>query len=335
VAQLPSSRGPLTEALFAALAARPPGDASWPAPAADDPLVDEDLQLALYACYELHYRGFDGVADEWEWDPGLLMLRRDLERVFERALREAAGPVAEDVPPDRADVALRAIADADDGPSLSQHIAREGTREELLEFLVHRSAYQLKESDPHSWALPRLTGAPKAAMVEIQADEYGGGRPERIHADMFARTMEDVGLDGTYGAYLHLIPGVTLAAVNLMSFLGLHRRLRGALVGHLALFEMSSAVPSKRYGDAMRRLGWGHATAFYDEHVEADSVHENIAAVDMAGGLIRQDPRMAADVLFGAQALVAVDRRGAEHVFACLRAGRSSLLAPLAEPASA
>jgi hypothetical protein len=264
-----------------------------------------------------------------------LTLRRDLERIFEEALRDAAGPVAGDVPPGQADVALRAVAEADDGPALSQYMAREGTREQLLEFLVHRSAYQLKESDPHTWALPRLTGAPKAAMVEIQSDEYGGGRPERIHADMFARTLEDVGLDGTYGAYLPLIPGVTLAAVNLMSFLGLHRRLRGSLVGHLALFEMSSAVPSKRYGDAMRRLGWGHATAFYDEHVEADSVHENIAAVDMAGGLIRQDPRMAEDVMFGAQALVAVDRRAADHVFACWQAGSSSLLAPLAEPASA
>ncbi|HYI35155.1 MAG TPA: iron-containing redox enzyme family protein [Thermoleophilaceae bacterium] len=332
---LPPPRGPLTEALFATLAARPPGDATWPAPAGGDPVADEDLQLALYACYELHYRGFDGVAGEWEWDPGVLTLRARLERAFEEALREAAGPVSADVSPESADVALRAIADADDGPSLSLYIARDGTRDQLLELLVHRSAYQLKEADPHTWALPRLTGEPKAAMVEIQADEYGGGRPERIHADMFARAMEGVGLDGAYGAYLHQIPAVMLATVNLMSFLGLHRRLRGALAGHLALFEMSSAVPSKRYADAMRRLGWAHATGFYDEHVEADSVHENIAAVHLAGGLIRQDPRMGRDVLFGAQALAALDRRWADHVFARWEAGLSSLLEPLADPVSA
>ena len=52
---------------------------------------------------------------------------------------------------------------------------------------MHRSAYQLKEADPHSWALPRLSGPPKAALVEVQADEYGGGRPERIHAELFAK----------------------------------------------------------------------------------------------------------------------------------------------------
>ena len=80
------------------------------------------------------------------------------------------------------DLALRAIADADDGPSLSSYIERQASLAQLEEFVVHRSAYQLKEADPHSWALPRLSGPPKAALVEIQADEYGGGRPERIHA---------------------------------------------------------------------------------------------------------------------------------------------------------
>ena len=34
-----------------------------------------DLQMALYMCYELHYRGFAGVDPTWEWNPGLLHLR--------------------------------------------------------------------------------------------------------------------------------------------------------------------------------------------------------------------------------------------------------------------
>ena len=153
------------------------------------------------------------------------------------------------------DIALRAIEAADEAPSLSKHLEREGTHAQLLEFVVHRSAYQLKEADPHSWALPRLSGPPKAAMVEIQADEYGGGRADRIHAVLFAKTMARLGLDSAYGAYLDLIPGITLATVNLMSLLGLHRRWRGAIVGHLALFEMTSSVPNRRYGAALRRLG--------------------------------------------------------------------------------
>jgi hypothetical protein len=163
-------------------------------------------------------------------------------------------------------------------------------------------------------------------MVEIQADEYGGGRAERMHAVLFARALGAVGLDAEYGAYLDRIPGVTLATVNLMSMLGLHRRLRGALVGHLALFEMTSSIPSRRYATGLRRLGFdGDATAFFDEHVEADAVHESIAAVDLAGGLARQQPALAADIVWGARALAAVEDRWARHVLGAWQTGLSSL----------
>ena len=182
-----------------------------------------------------------------------------------------------------------------------------------------------------SWALPRLSGPPKAALVEIQADEYGGGRPDRIHATMFARSMEALGLDPRPSAYLDAIPGVTLATVNLMSLLGLHRRWRGAIVGHLALFEMTSSIPNRRYGAALRRLGADDDTVdFFDEHVTADAVHEAIAAVDLAGGLARQDPELTADILWGARALVELEGRFARALIEAWEAGRSSLLAPLA-----
>ena len=50
-----------------------------------------DLQLALYMCYELHYRGFAGVDPTWEWNPGLLHLRAQLERVFLAGVRRDVG----------------------------------------------------------------------------------------------------------------------------------------------------------------------------------------------------------------------------------------------------
>jgi heme oxygenase-like protein len=225
------------------------------------------------------------------------------------------------------DLALREIADSDDGPSLSQHVERKATIEQVREFMIHRSAYQLKEADPHTWAIPRMHGPPKAAIVEVQADEYGGGRPERIHAQLFAEAMEAVGLDPSYGAYLDQIPAVTLATVNQMSLCGLHRRLLGAIVGHLALFEMTSSVPNRRYADGLRRLGYdGAATEFFDEHVLADAVHENIAAVDLAGGLASQAPALGPDILWGAQVLVALEGRWASHLLDSWEAGHSSLL---------
>src|SRR3954470_10382360 len=155
-----AARGPLSAALLSALR-EAPGVPIEPAPVATSrPLADDDLQLALYLCYELHYRGLPGVDDRWEWDPSLLALRGTLEREFEAALRrDIPAP-----PPGRAiALELRAIEGAADGPSLSQHLERMGTLEQFLEFVAHRSAYQLKEADPHSWALPRLHGGPKAA----------------------------------------------------------------------------------------------------------------------------------------------------------------------------
>jgi hypothetical protein len=333
---LPEPRGEISEHLLAELA-RPvhPLIAPLVAPPAD-PLVDEDLQLALYLCYELHYRGLPGVADAWEWEPSLLALRRDLEQCFEDALHAAVPRPPAPPRPEEMDLALRAIADGSDAPSLSRYIERHASLEQVLEFVAHRSAYQLKEADPHSWALPRLYGPPKAAMVQIQADEYGGGVTERIHAKLFADTMEELGLDARYGAYVDHLPAVTLATVNLMSLFGLHRRWRGAIVGHLALFEMESSVPNRRYAGGLRRLGCSErARAFFDEHVMADAIHESVAAVDLAGGLARQQPDLTCDILWGAATLVALDDRFAQRTLDAWEHGVSSLRAKLSEALAA
>jgi hypothetical protein len=292
----------------------------------DDPLDDDDLHLALYCSYELHYRGFDGVDPAWEWHPGLLELRAQLELVFEAALRLDVG-AAEAVAPSAVGGWLWHFVDDLHGPSLSAFLATEGTLEQLREFAVHRSAYQLKEADPHTFAIPRVWGASKSALVEIQADEYGGGRPGQSHAELFAATMRALTLDDRYGAYLPQLPSVTLATCNLVSMFGLHRRLRGALIGHLAVFEMTSVQPMARYATALRRHGLdADAARFYDVHVTADAHHQELAAGPMAVGFARAEPDLVADLQFGARALAAVESRFAAHLLASWRHGRSSLL---------
>ena len=99
----------------------------------------------------------------------------------------------------------------------------------MREFAIHRSLYQRKEADPHTFAIPRVSGPAKAALVEIQFDEYGSGVLEDMHSELFADTMRALDLDPTYGAYLDVVPAVTLATTNLVSMFGLHRRWRGAL----------------------------------------------------------------------------------------------------------
>ena len=322
--QVVAARGPLSRQLIEALSGAPaPIDLAGPL--ADDPLTGDDLHLALYLCYELHYTDIDGVDPRWEWEPSLIAFRNRLEEAFEAALRELV-PHGDGTPASVIDELLASIA-ADSGPSVARYIEAEATTEQMLEFVTHRSAYHLKEADPHTWAIPRLRGPAKAALVEIQADEYGGGRGDRIHSVLFAKTVRALGLDDSYGAYVEALPGVTLATVNLMTMFGLHRRLRGAAVGHLATFESTSSEPNGRYARGLRRLGFdGDATDFFDEHVEADSVHEQIAIHDMVGGLLRDEPALAPDILWGARCLLALDQLWARHLIEAWRARRSSLL---------
>ncbi|HEX7247084.1 MAG TPA: iron-containing redox enzyme family protein [Actinomycetota bacterium] len=288
-----------------------------------DPLSDDDLHLALFLCYELHYRAIDGVDDVMEWDPAMLSLRRGLEVEFERGLRTSFAPVAG---ADPIDVQLRSLIGSDPGPALSSYLAHHGDVEMYREFLMHRSAYHLKEADPHSFGIPRLRGKAKLALIEIQRDEYGGGEVEWMHSGLFSRAMRGLGLDDREGTYIDRLPGSTLATTNLMSLFGLHRRLRGALVGHLAAFEMTSCIPNRRYGDGLRRLGFGpDVTGYFDEHVEADAAHGAIAANDMAGSLVRDEPGLAADVLFGAAALIGLDGQVASRLIDAWSAGSSSL----------
>jgi Iron-containing redox enzyme len=324
---LPPPRGPLSDFLIGSLRTAP-SDLSFEGTAADGAL-GEDFQLSLYLLYELHYRGFSGVDEGWEWEPTLLALRAGLEADFEACLLELVAGSEAQIEAGMVGQEIVRLVEEDDGPQLSRYIEGSASLEQFREFLIHRSAYQLKEADPHSWAIPRLDGPAKAALVEVQADEYGGGRPERVHAALFATAMKALDLDPAYGAYLDRIPAVTLATVNLMSFFGLHRRLRGAIVGHLAAFETTSPIPNSRYAKGLRRLGLGEdALDFFDEHVEADSVHENIAVYDMAQGLAAAEPGLIGDILFGVRSLLHLDRQFAAHLIDRWERGSTSLLEP-------
>ncbi|SFN35278.1 iron-containing redox enzyme family protein [Mycetocola miduiensis] len=338
-----SARGPLSVRLLDLLSAAPDGDphliplADEALQAATDIVHDDDIQLALFLLYGLHYGSVVETDDAWEWHPSLIALRLHLEAAFEAELRRVV-PVPALPEPSSAAVAaaLFALTGEDSGPSLSRYIAAKANREQLAEFLVHRSIYTLKEADPHSWAIPRLTGRAKAAMVEIQSDEYGGGRPERMHATIFAGMMRGLGLDDRYGSYVDQVPAVTLASLNMMSMFGLNRRLRGAIAGHLAAFEMTSSIPCGLYSRGFRRNGFGQdVTWYFDEHVEADAVHEQIAGRDLAGSLAEDEPSLLPDILFGAAACLTVDGWAGAHILDAWTAGNSALRVPLVTGAAA
>jgi hypothetical protein len=287
-----------------------------------------DLQLALYVCYELHYRGFDGINPRWEWNPALLHTRARLEEAFMSAVRHDVGQIGTD---ETAQDAMDALSvEPVDASGPSYYLGDSGTWEQMREYIVHRSLYHLKEADPHAFAIPRLIGQAKASFVAIEFDEYGGGRGPLVHQQLFADLMDAAGLDSSYLAYLDAVPADTLASVNLMSLFGLHRELRGAAIGHFASTEITSSPGSRRLVDALERMGAPEpCVGFYREHIEADAVHEQVVRTDVVGDLIAREPHLERDVVFGIKARDVVEDRSAVHVMNCWEAGRSSLRRPI------
>ncbi|WP_084263259.1 iron-containing redox enzyme family protein [Actinomadura formosensis] len=331
----PLPRGPLSQAVITALrAGPPPGDpALLPAGAAAsaDP-YGEDLQLALHTCYELHYQGFTGVDPDWEWDPALLRLRGALETVFLAALRRDT-PGGTDVQAALEELLVEPV----DAQGVSHHLRDHGERWQVREHAALRAIYHLKEADPHAWVIPRLRGRAKTALVAVENDEFGGGRPEMMHQGLYAGLLDDLGLDSSYGAHVDAAPAVMLATVNMMSLFGLRRSLRGALVGHFAAAEITTAPSARRMAAALQRLGAGpRARLFYTEHIEADAVHEQVLRHDVIGALLDAEPDLAGDVTLGVRATGLLEDRLAARLLGSWGAGRSALRRPLPDaPAGA
>ncbi|MFE3699702.1 iron-containing redox enzyme family protein, partial [Nocardia tengchongensis] len=121
-----------------------------------------DLQLALHTCYGLHYAGFDGVDEDWEWDPELLRLRAELERRFLAALRS-------DVGNDRdLDIELDALLTV---PTVEAGVAAflqdRGQPWQVREYFAHRSIQQHHEADPYAGMFPRVGGPAQAPLGAV------------------------------------------------------------------------------------------------------------------------------------------------------------------------
>lgn len=325
VPMLPEPRGPLSAAVIATLRQDPP---PGPMPLMEADRADpygEDLTLALHVCYELHYRGFRAVHADWEWQPDLLSLRSGLEHTFLAALRS-------DV--DGGDDVVAALdpllVEPVPGDGVTHRLRDTGTLEQVREYFAHRSIYHLKEADPHAWVIPRLSGQAKASLVAVEFDEFGGGHADRMHAQLFADLLAGADLDPGYLHYLDQVPAPAIAVVNLMSLFGLHRGLRGALVGHFTAAEITTAPSAHRMAQTLQRLRLPDACVrFYTEHIEADAVHEQVMRRDVLGDLLDREPDLAADVVLGVRATELLEQRLATHLMTAWDAGVTSLRQPL------
>ena len=321
---IPWPRGPLSAAVIEALQREPGSLGPMPDVNVADPLADDDFQLALYLCYEVHYRDLTGA--DWKWDLDLLAFRAKLEEAFEARMREEISHRHGRGPFDVA-TELDQLIFASRRESISTYFSDRGTLDQFREFCVHRSVSHLREGDPHALAIPRLSGDAKAALIQIQYDDTGVRDSLPTYSALFATTMSALGLDSSYGSYVEMMPGITLATVNLVSMFALHRKWRAALVGQLAVMEMTSVGPMERYSRALERFGIGvEGRRYYDAHTDVDMHHAEVARGRMVTGLLSADPELGSEVLFGAAAMLLLEENFSRHVLTAWSQERSSLV---------
>ena len=330
--RLPAPRGPISTALFDCLSGEPGPVPSQLTELVDalpettaDARSDEDIQISLWTCYGLTYEGFAGVDERWEWQPSLLAVRGALEAVFERDIL-AEVRIPEDLTPKKVPAFLMDLCASATPTAFLKFMQQNATLEQFKEMVIQRSIDALHEGDAHTWAIPRMNGRAKSALIEIQADEYGGGMPGRSHAELYAILMSEVDLDPEYGAYIDQIPAGALGIHNLRSMFGLHRRWRGALLGNLAVTEIGSSLINRRFSEGLARVGGSKKARWcYDEHILADAVHEQLAAHDMCGAFVADYPAEWDRVVIGALATLNVRGVFARMVVDPWAAGVTSL----------
>lgn len=289
-----------------------------------------DVQLTLFVCYELHYRGFAGVDPEWEWNPGLLHLRARLENAFLTGIRRDVGDLDSNAGDEME--RLSAAADGDNGPT--RHLRSHGSWHQLREYLVHRSLDHLSGPDPHAWAslrlrTPRLTGR-SATAVAVESHDFGTRCGGHLYQQMFTDLMVAARLEPGYLAYIDVVPAEALAVVNLMSLFGLHRSYRGAAVGHFTANAITSGTDSRRLFEALERMNApGPCRWFYRQQAEADAARERVVRADVIGDLLGREPDLEPDVVFGMRAFSVVEDRLSAHLMRCWSVGDSSLRRPL------
>ena len=311
-------RGPLSLAVLSALSGRSGTLGHVPALGDVDPLVDDDFQLALYLCYQLDFSR--ASSPDWQWDQELLNFRSALEDAFVTRLREDVGAVK---PKRTNDVVagLHELIATASGPSVPTYLGQKGSLDQLREYLVHRSVNELREVDPYAYESSSLAG--RHTPVSMTTADRGSTADvtQRSRAS-FGDTMAAVNLDATPGAYVVRLPASTLATANLGTMFGQHSQWRAALAGLVAVLEMSSAASKEQFSITLARFGIGaEGRRFFETSLDLAAQEALIAH------LIRTEPGLRADVLFGAACALRLEKRCSRYALGSWAKHRPSLLA--------
>ena len=335
---LPSARGPLSAAVLDALrtgtdppAPPPPGSRVELETVA--PVSDDDLQLALWMPTSCTTAASTTSTHDLRVGPRPAAAAAAARgRVRGRAPRRTATSCR----PGRGGrrrrgrAALRARRRRRRPARCAGSCTARPPREQFLEFLVQRSLYHLKESDPHSFVLPRLDGrrqgrARRAAVRRVRRRPARaaarrpvrrrprGRRPGPRRTAPTSTTSPRHASRSTTRCRCSACTGGCAARGH-----GPPRGLRGDQLAALPP-DRPAAAPARapaRRSRLLRRARRGRRRA-----------RAARACATSAAGLVGQDPSLPSDVLFGAAACL-LPRRAGRRADARALAGRARCATP-------
>ena len=312
-------RGPLSLAVLSALGGRSDTVGAVPPLEDVDPLSNDDFQLALYLCYQLDFSR--ASSPDWPWDQELLNYRSALEDAFVARLRGDVGTVKSKRTNDVV-AGLHELITTASGPSVPKYLCEKGSLDQLREYLVHRCVNELREVDPYVYESSSFAGSHPPVST---ASADGGSRSSDVTPrarTCFADTMAALNLDSTPGAYVVRLPASTLATTNLGTMFAQHPQWRAALAGLVAVLEMTSVASKEQFSLTLARFGIGaEGRRFFETSLDV-AAHEALIE-----HLIRTEPCLRSDVLFGAACALRLEKRFSRHVLGSWAKHRSSMLA--------
>ncbi len=296
---LPQARGALSASILDFLTGRTARIHSPRSPHATAGGVDDDdFQLAFWLLNVTQSASFDGVDDRRPTSLRAQTTRWYLAQAMEDELRRQLRPVA----PVGTEAELR---DHLTRTRCRPQLGTEGRPAALIRAFAAKAPYLAWEADPHTLALAHVEQPLKQPLGEIQAGEYGVGF-DRTHAQIYRECLEVLGV--RLQDALDHAPAAGFALANLAWLFGSDRRLRGAAVGQLCLFETDSVAPCRAAVDAWERAGLPRrGRRWYEVHVMADDEHADVIEDRLLPLLCRETPWLIEDAAFGMTATAYVE----------------------------
>jgi hypothetical protein len=262
-----------------------------------------DRFLTLLSVYDLHTAPLDRLGDtaRHQHHPVVAELKNRLEQAWLTELEHAweqAGALGEVATPDRAVLAMRAVAARDRLPAAYHWLADTADWAQLVDFLTLEGGPDGGFDDLVAACQIGLSGSAKLELAQNYWDEMGNGVQDRVHTVLHDRLVEAVGMPR---AARTAMPTAALERAALGGLLATNRWLQPELLGALGLLELQAGPRCRMVLKAFDRLGAPEgAYPFYAEHAEVDPRHGRDWVDKAVAPTVAEHPEWGPRILKGA-----------------------------------